>query len=156
MRTLVAIFRTTIAQMDKGRLDMLLESHKAQPVGHGYIDIIVSRENYKAFVEDLVLNGYKIESLSWWEWCPGDKKNEYGLGGPRSRYYDGWFSELSVQVDDIELPEDDAIQIEKLISAIENKSISFSNERVMFKQHTWLTPGIWLNVPDEWRNQYFA
>ncbi len=79
-----------------------------------------------------------------------------GLGGPRRRYYDGWFSELSVQVDDIELSEDDIRQIEKVIDAIETKSISFPNETMTFKQHNWLTPGIWLDVPNEWRNEYCA
>ena len=143
--------------MDKENLDRLLETHKAQPVGHGYIDIIVNRENYKPFIEDLVSNGFKIESVSWWEWCPGENENEYGLGGPTSRHYDGWFSELSVPVDDIELPEDDNIrQIEKVINTIEAKSISFPNETVTFKQHNWLTPAVWLDVPNEWRNEYCA
>ena len=136
--------------MNREKLDRLLETHKAQPVGHGYIDIIVNRENYKSFVNDLVSNGYEIESVSWWEWCPGDKKNDYGLGGPRSRYYDGWFSELSVPVDDIDG------HIEKVINLIETKSISFPNEIVTFKQDNWLTPAIWLNVPKEWRNEYCA
>jgi hypothetical protein len=136
------------------RLDALLEIHKAQPVGHGYIDIIVSRDNYKLFVSDLIKSGYKIESLSWWEWCPGDKKKEYGLGGPRSRYYDGWFSELSISVDNVESPEDVEERIKKIIDIIESKSISFPNEIVTFKQSNWLTPAIWLAVPDEWRNEY--
>jgi hypothetical protein len=136
--------------MDKDKLDELLETYKAQPVGHGYIDIIVSRTNYKSFVQDLVSNGYKIESISWWEWCPGEKEAEYGLGGPISRYYDGWFSELSVAVDDIEVTEEE--QMEKVLTTIETKSISFSDETVTFTRDAWLTPAIWLQVPDEWRN----
>jgi hypothetical protein len=140
--------------MNKEKLDGLLEIHKAQPVGHGYLDIIVNRGNYKLFVNDLISNGYRIESVSWWEWCPGEKKNEYGLGGPRSRYYDGWFSELPVPVDDIELTEDDERQTEKILDTIETKSISFRNETVTFKNSDWLTPGIWLDVPEDWRNEY--
>jgi hypothetical protein len=142
--------------MNKEKLDGLLKTYKAQPVGHGYIDIIVNRENYKTFIGDLVSNGFKIESVSWWEWCPGGKEAEYGLGGPRSRYYDGWFSELSVPVDDIDLITGDKREIEKIIDLIETKSILFPNEKVTFKQSDWLTPAIWLNVPDEWRNEYCA
>lgn len=89
--------------MDKNRLDELIEKHKAQPVGDGYIDIIVSRENYISFVSELVINGYKIESISWWEWCSEENANEYGLGGPKSYYYNGWFSELSIDIDNIKL-----------------------------------------------------
>jgi hypothetical protein len=55
--------------MDKKILDDILQKHKAQPVGHSYIDIIVSRDNYRDFVSDLVTNGFKIESISWWELC---------------------------------------------------------------------------------------
>jgi len=108
--------------MNKGQLDEILEKHKAQPVGHGYIDIIVNRDNYKSFITDVIQYGYKIKSISWWEWCSGDKKSDYGQGGPKSRYYDGWFSELSIDIDDIEVS--DERQIEEIINTIETKSIS--------------------------------
>jgi hypothetical protein len=91
--------------MDKERLDTILELHKAQPVGHGYIDIIVSRENYGLFISDLIKNGFIIESISWWEWCQDGKECNYGLGGPQSIYYDGWFAELPIEVDDISIDE---------------------------------------------------
>jgi hypothetical protein len=143
--------------MDKGKLDEILEKHKAQPVGVGYIDIIVKRDNYEPFICDLIQNGYQIECISWWEWCSGEKRNNYGLGGPKSRYFDGWFSELSSDVDDVELTnklkED---QIREVLHAIETKSISFPAETVSFKQNDWLTPAIWLDVPDDWRNEYCA
>jgi hypothetical protein len=77
--------------MNKIKLDEIIEKHKAQPVGHGYIDIIVIRDNYKDFISDLVNNGFTIESISWWEWCSEGNKNEFGLGGPKSHYYNGWF-----------------------------------------------------------------
>lgn len=143
--------------MNKGQLDEILEKHKAQPVGHGYIDVIVNRDNYKSFINELIENDYKIESISWWEWCSGEKESDYGLGGPESRYYDGWFSELSVDVDDIDVTgRVKEEQIEEIIKAIENKSISFPTETVMFMQNDWLTPAIWVEVPDDWRNEYCA
>jgi hypothetical protein len=70
--------------MDKNTLDDILEKQKAQPVGHCYIDIIVSRDNYKVFVSALVTNDFEIKSISWWEWCAARKENEHGLGGPES------------------------------------------------------------------------
>jgi hypothetical protein len=144
--------------MDKIKLDEIVEKHKAQPVGHGYIDIVVSRNNCKDFVSDLIENGFKVESISWWEWCPNGKENEYGLGGPKSNYYEGRFSELSIDVDDIKL--DEEIEAEKLIAEITNrietKTILFQDETVTYKQNNWLTPAIWLDVPDNWRNKYCA
>ena len=144
--------------MNKSNLDDIIERHKAQPVGHGYIDIIVARDNFKDFVVDLVNNGYKVESISWWEWCPDGKKNEYGLGGPQSIHYNGWFSELSIQVDDIdfEKSKDNEKQIEDIVQKIEARIISFGDKVVTFKQDKWLTPAIWLDVPHDWRNKYYA
>jgi hypothetical protein len=142
--------------MTKETLDRLLEEHKAQPVGNGYIDIIVKRENYKLFVTDLVRNGYNIMCMSWWEWCPGEKKSDFGLGGPKSRYYEGWFSELIIDLDEFEIgarnKEREEV-IREVISAIETKLISFPTETVTFKQSAWLTPALWLDVPEDWRNE---
>lgn len=107
---------------------------------------------------DLVNDGYKIDSISWWEWCPEGKESEYGLGGPESEHYNGWFSKLSVQIDDIDSEKsmDNENQIEEIVRKIETKTISFPDEVVTFKQNKWLTPAIWLNVPDDWRNKYSA
>jgi hypothetical protein len=142
--------------MDKTTLDNILEKHKAQPVGHGYIDIIVSRHNFKDFISDLVTAGYKIDGVSWWEWCEDKKENEYGLGGPESVFYKGWFSEIPVNVDDFSFSADTTKEniIKEVLNKIETKTISFSDETVTFKESNWLTPAIWLDVPDDWRNKY--
>jgi hypothetical protein len=144
--------------MDKAILDNLLEKHKAQPVGHGYIDIVVSRDNYKEFIFDLVIEGFKIDSISWWERCEGKKNNKYGLGGPKSIFYKGWFSEIPVDIDDFIFPTDETIDniIGEILNKIVTKEIFFSNETVTFIKSNWLTPAIWLDVPDEWRNKYRA
>lgn len=144
--------------MDKSKLDEILEKHKAQPAGHGYIDIIVCRDNYKDFITDIVNNGFKIEGISWWEWCPGKKGNEYGLGGPKSIYYNGWFSEISTDVDDIIVSTDttDENAISEIVERIEKKTLSFSKETVTFNKSNWLIPAIWLDVPDDWGNEYCA
>jgi len=140
--------------MDKEKLDKILKEHKAQPVGSGYIDIIVKRENHKIFVQDLVENGFGIESISWWEWCAKENKCQYGLGGPKSDYYDGWFAEIPIELDDLKLVElNDKESVEEVLKLIENKSIRFSDETIQFKNSDWLTPAIWLDVPDEWKNK---
>ena len=142
--------------MDKVVLDNILEKHQAQPVGHGYIDIIVSRNNYKNFVRELVTNGFKVESVSWWEWCADNKPHEYGLGGPESIFYKGWFSEIPVTIDEFNFPMEKSNEemIEEIINKIESKTITFSNETVLFNKSNWLTPAIWLDVPNDWRKKY--
>lgn len=144
--------------MEKAILDEILEKHKAQPVGQGYIDIIVSRDNYKVFIANLVANGFKISGVSWWEWREDNQKNQYGIGGPKSIFYEGWFFEIPVSVEDISFSVDTSK--ENIIAAIqykiETKVISFSNETVTFKESNWLVPAIWLDVPDDWINKYNA
>lgn len=39
---------------NKYKLDLIIRKHKSQPVGCGYIDIIVSRNNYKSLIEEIV------------------------------------------------------------------------------------------------------
>lgn len=39
-----------------------------------------------------------------------------------------------------------------LVSTIENKTISFSDKTVQFSDSNWMTPAIWLDVPNDWRN----
>ncbi len=143
--------------MNKGHLDRILEKHKAQPVGSGYVDIIVWRDNYQNLVQALVENGFEIESISWWEWCEKENECKYGLGGPKSEYYDGWFAELATEVDDLKLSDKEPQEtIQKILNFIESKTIGFSDEKVWFQKSKWLTPAIWLNVPDDWKNKKSA
>lgn len=139
--------------MNKEQLDQILEKNKVQPVGNGYIDLIVQRDYYKAFIQDLIQNKIEIESFSWWEWCSGENECKYGLGGPKSNFFNGWFAELPIEIDDVHLSGKESKEsIEFLNNLIESKRIEYRNEIINFKESNWLTPAIWLNVPDDWKN----
>ena len=141
--------------MDKEKLDKILNDYKVQPVGKGYIDLIVSRELYKQFVRELIENGFMIKSVSWWEWCADNDDCKYGLGGPLSKFDKGWFAELPIDVDEIELSDlipDKAIA--NVINLIDSKSIQYPDEMISFNESNWLTPAIWLDVPDNWINKF--
>ena len=79
-------------------IDNLLVKYKVQPVGNGYIDCIVPLENVKGFIYELSFNNILITGVSWW--CHHTKENDekynyqFGMGGPKSKYFDGWFSEV--------------------------------------------------------------
>lgn len=137
--------------MDKHKLDLLLKHHQAQPVGDGYIDIIISRKNYTAFVDDLVKSGFSITAISWWEYCANDAEPLYGLGGPKSLFHDGWFAELSVEVDDVPRAKT-AVAADVIIKMIESKVLICPDEVIDFKTCNWLTPAVWLDVPKGWKN----
>ena len=150
----VGICELYTIKMSQEHLDNILIENKAQPVGSGYIDIIVNRENYSNLVRDLIENEFEISTISWWEWCEKDDECNYGLGGPKSDYYDGWFAEIPSNVDDLKLGDlNHQESIEKVIKLIESKTIDFSDEKVNFKTSNWMTPGLWLNVPNKWKNK---
>ena len=136
--------------IDKEELDNILTRYKAQPVGNGYIDIIVKRESVRQLTEELILGNVQINRITWWEYVePNTKSKGYGMGGPPSRYYDGWFSELCFADDEI-----NTTVVEDIMKVIENKEIVFGDGRkINYKQEECLTPALWLNVPNEWESQ---
>ncbi|MDR2510925.1 MAG: hypothetical protein LBC89_00350 [Bacteroidales bacterium] len=76
-------------------MDNILRNNKAQPVGWGYVDIIVTREFVENFIKEILFAGFNITAVGWWEYCKTiDTKNLIGMGGPKSIFYDGWFSEI--------------------------------------------------------------
>ncbi|MEA4831534.1 MAG: hypothetical protein VB118_02820 [Oscillospiraceae bacterium] len=135
---------TNFDRETKNALDKLLLSYKVQPVGWGYIDCIVMIENVTEFISSLTKISIKVTEITWWchNAIGGNIKTgcPHGGGGPRSIYYDGWFSEMY---------------------QIPNTIIQDNNEIVSYVFHEWpnnkvylpcLIPAFWLNVPDDWRN----
>lgn len=142
----------SITSLNKEKLDSILEEYKAQPVGDGYIDIIISRENYKPFARMLIENGLFIEAISWWEYMDDPEKlNTYGMGGSRSKFYTGWFAEVGGNLDKI--PEsNDALTT--IIEIIENKVLGeYNGKYVSFHNTKSLIPAFWLSIDESWKNK---
>ena len=136
---------------NKARLDGLLEEYKAQPVGDGYIDIIVSRENYRPFAKALIESGFLIEAVSWWEYLENtDTPTSYGMGGPRSRFYPVWFAEIYTDIDDV--PHTSNV-FAAVVEIVEGKVLGeYGGEQVSFKKTKSLTPAFWLKVDESWKS----
>lgn len=128
----------------KNALDKLLLDYKIQPVGWGYIDCITIKENISGFVQALTELGIKVTDITWWCHCSigGNKETScpHGGGGPTSKYFDGYFSEMY---------------------QIPNIKIMDNSEIIPFIYNEWpitkdflpcLIPAFWLDVPDNWRN----
>lgn len=77
----------------KKGLDAILDKLHIQPVGDGGIDLICSMENVNLFVREMNRLNVKIKGFTWW--CHVvDGHEPCGMGGPKSQYYSGWFSEI--------------------------------------------------------------
>lgn len=135
----------------KKLLDKILIAHKAQPVGSGYIDIIISRLNYQIFIKEILDNGFKINRISWWEYIPDiNISGTYGTGGPMSKFYDGKFAEAPYQIDTIEKSHTHS----DIMNVIENKILcKYHDKTISFQETPSLTPAIWLDVDKKWKNR---
>ncbi len=72
-----------------------LKTYKIQPVGDGMIDLICPIENVVAFIDFCSTRSIQIKGFTWW--CHvTDKHEPCGMGGPKSIYFDGWFSEIQM------------------------------------------------------------
>ena len=138
----------------KGKLDQLLEAHKAQPVGTGYIDVIVQRDNYRALAHDLLTNDFEIEAISWWEYIEdSNQPPSYAIGGPKSRFYEGWFAETCTDLDELSTTGSATSALAQVVATIENKVLGeYAGKLVSFKATRSLTPAFWLKVDEAWRN----
>ena len=93
------------------QLERIFTLYKVEPIGNGYIDCIVMRDNLKQFVNEITALGVLISDVSWW--CYVDPINPkgcpHGMGGPKSEYYEGWFSELQNEMYEADTEKVDAL-----------------------------------------------
>jgi hypothetical protein len=83
-----------------------------------------------------------------------DIKPRYGGGGPKSKFFDGWFAEIYGKYADDKVQitsstEEARTDINKII---ENKEIHYGNGTFSFQTYQALTPAFSLVVPRDWRN----
>jgi len=129
----------------KLQLDELLVKHKVQPFGMGYIDCIVMKENLSAFLADLDDIGIDVTGVSMWCHCTDENITAHGCphGGAYSpsRYHDGYFSEMYHMEFKNEI-DSSADVLAYVFSECESDEFYVP----------CVQPGLWLDVPDDWRN----
>ncbi|QKQ26679.1 hypothetical protein [Candidatus Reidiella endopervernicosa] len=135
-------------------LDKLLRKYKAQPVGSGYIDIIVMRDKYKCLAEELFRNGFIVRAISWWEYIDDvNIPNSYGMGGPVCRFYDGKFAETCSDIDELPKGMFTDKSIGDLVNHVETKILGeYEGKVVSYKATPSLTPAFWLDMDNDWKN----
>ncbi len=139
-----------------------LEKHQAEPVGSGYIDIITAPLLIDSLITDLTTIGVAINGVTWW--CYFTKENQelfgcpHGMGGPKSAFREGWYSEMGVDYESFDIPqnaydkfEHGSVTIEEvrtLNDSVRNYIREFSLHKNYFK---CFTPALWLHVPNDWK-----
>lgn len=147
----------------------LFSKYKVQPVGKGYIDCIVMKDNLEEFIKEITTLGIMITDVSWWCYVntTNNESNEcpHGMGGPTSIYFDGWFSEL--QNDFFEA---DGGKVNTILESYDKNSIyslntltidgikNMLNKPFKYTPNDYIEgnkcviPGLWLLVPDDWES----
>lgn len=121
----------------KEKLDKLIKECGITPVGNGYIDLICPKKYIEKFINGLSKLEIKIIGFTWW--CDVTKgHNPCGMGGPKNKYGNNWYSE---------------IQMEKIITFKNNKD--FLNYLIVKWKNSsdykeCYVPGFWLKVPVDW------
>ena len=151
-------------------LEILMTKYKVEPVGNGYIDCIIMKDDLERFVKEIGDIGVLITYASWWCYVGPNESNNagcpHGMGGPSSIYYEGWFSEL--QNDFYEL---DKNIIDKVLLSYDKQLIYSLNLNTLdgirkmleepfrytpndyIAENKCVNPGLWLLVPDTWKRR---
>ncbi|PZD97248.1 hypothetical protein DNH61_02485 [Paenibacillus sambharensis] len=149
------------------QLEALMVRNKAQSVGSGYIDCIVLKDKLDQFVNEISSLGILISDVSWW--CYVDPANgttecPHGMGGPKSDYFPGWFSELQNNMYEV-----DKDKIALIVESYDKHNVKLLNQQTVkmirkileetFKYtpseniegNNCVLPGLWLLVPENWQ-----
>jgi hypothetical protein len=135
---------------NKRILDDILQRNKAQPVGQGYIDIIVKREYVENFVKEILSAGFYIKAANLWEYCKTiDTKSQLGMSGPRSKFFDGWFAEVANNGSHFVEFKRGEQSYRQIIKRAGTKKL-YGN--ITYKNTETLTLSFDIDVPENWSN----
>lgn len=142
----------------QNQIKSLLEKYKVQPVGTGYIDLIVLNQFVDSFINELSDINILVSGITWWCHCTESTDGlncQHGMGGPKSKYYDGWFSETTIPMHDVNLINSEIDDFTDKIKYSNDKVIKFIKSDFVKSEFyiRYLVPALWLYVPDNWERQ---
>ncbi|SMF87871.1 hypothetical protein SAMN05661091_3982 [Paenibacillus uliginis N3/975] len=84
------------------------------------------------------------------------------MGGPKSEYYDGWFSELQNDLYEVDKKSVDSIFYDKELVSLTNSDTLKAIQDLLKEPFKYtpaeyiegnkcVMPGLWLLVPDDWK-----
>lgn len=147
-------------------IERLMEKYQAQPVGNGYIDLIINGSDAPKLITELATLPVAVVHLTWWCLCTPDSKLQlgcpHGMGGPTNRSGPGWFSECVHYPDFI--VDEHGVLLDDLTPSPAALTQQCAQLVINYLQHTLpnepfyspcLYPGLWLHVPEHWQRKYY-
>jgi len=142
-------------------LESLFEKYQVQPVGDGYIDLIVDRARALELIAELTDLRVAVERLTWWCNVTPENQSKYGcphgLGGPLNRSGAGCFSECHDYPDFAIREQPDPVDEHSRSAqafAAKCNQLAYDYLKDVFQSAGFYSPclyvGLWLHVPYEW------
>lgn len=79
----------------QAELEAIIKRLHMHCVGMGFLEIICPQNSIVEFIDEMDKLHIDITGFSWW--CHVTEGHEpCGMGGPRDRYGDGWYSEIEM------------------------------------------------------------
>ena len=147
-------------------IEDLLEKYNVQPVGNGYIDLILDCESSIQLIDELAKIAVAIERLTWWCHTTPESASKYGcphgMGGPPNGFGEGHFSECSdypeFVVAEHQSPNDEYSLEPRLYAERCSEVVTYYIKNVLPTESFYspcLNPGLWFNVPYDWKRKYY-
>jgi hypothetical protein len=147
-------------------IEDLLAKYCAQPVGNGYIDLILDVNAALKLMDALTRLPVAVRMVSWWCLCTEESKLNLGCphggGGPLNQFGEGWFSEC-YQYPDFDLEEgrinfDDPSTEPHALAHNAKETVSKYLLTTLPTEKFFspcLYPGLWLEVPRNWSRKHY-
>ncbi len=147
-------------------IDDLLCQYDVQPVGNGYIDLILDCGRSLQLMDEFSKKAVAVERVSWWCHTTPESALKYGcphgLGGPLNKFGEGHFSECPQYPEFVvaehqspvnEYSLDPLIYAEKCNALVANYINNVLPNESFYSP--CLYPGLWLNVPFNWKRKFY-
>lgn len=155
----------------KEKMDSIIKNNEVEIVGYNYGECIVRKEKLDLVFEMISDIGIIISAISWWCNVENEESERkgcpHGMGGPRSKYGYGWYSELQNPM--INLEDDLLIELKITfnLEKIKKSNLEILNElntrlstpflytsTNIIEDNRCVTPALWIEVPDTWKNTF--
>ena len=154
------------ADFFQAAIERLLEKYQIQPIGNGYIDLILDQEKAIQLIGELTGLPVAVERVTWWCHTTPETRLKYGCphgyGGPQSKFGEGMYSECTQYPDYIveehlNLPDEFSVQPKNFSQEINNQVINYLKNDLPFEKFysPCLCVGLWLLVPTAWKRKFY-
>jgi len=147
-------------------IEKLLEKYRVQPVGNGFIDLIIDCAGSLQLIDEFAGQAVAVERVTWWCHCTPQSKLAWGcphgMGGPTNEFGEGYFAECTGYPDFVlakQPDRPDELTLHPAAFAGQSAQLTKNYIQNVLPQAAFYTPclhpGLWLQVPADWKREHY-